>query len=113
MLKHFLFTATFLSIAACSFPAEAEAFPYGDIFEFPEAQKSEIPGSGYFLKEVENRCNAGRGSFCNRIENLSEQQKQYIRQQEDITNIPFTNANFDETYRHDFSPDRSNSYRNN
>jgi hypothetical protein len=107
MLKHFSLTVTFLAIAACPFAAEAEAFPYRDVFEFPEAQTSEIPGSGYFLDEVESRCNAGRGSFCNRVQNLSEYEKQYIRQQEDTTNIPFTNSNFDGTHPYDFSPNYS------
>ncbi|MBD2354893.1 hypothetical protein H6G41_09700 [Tolypothrix sp. FACHB-123] len=56
---------------------------------FPQEQAREIPVTGYFLNEAQRRCNTGNESFCHRINHLTDQEKQRIREQENARHIPY------------------------
>ncbi|MBD2202793.1 hypothetical protein H6G33_18120 [Calothrix sp. FACHB-1219] len=83
--KKTLMTAV-LFFSSCLLVSETKAI--ADMGVFPQEQR-EIPVSGYFLNEAQRRCNNGNNNFCNRIQHLTNEQQQHIRQQENARNIPY------------------------
>ena len=86
LTKKTLATAV-LFFSSCLLVLETKVL--ADTSVFPEEQIREIPVNGYFLNEVEGRCNAGRETFCHRIKDLTNRQREEIRRQEKETRIPF------------------------
>ncbi|BAY66096.1 hypothetical protein NIES22_62090 [Calothrix brevissima NIES-22] len=83
--KKTLMTAV-LFFSSCLLVSETKAI--ADMGVFPQEQR-EIPVSGYFLNEAQRRCTNGNQNFCNRIQHLTNEQKQQIRQQENAKHIPY------------------------
>lgn len=78
MRNKFLLIKTALFGITCVLPP-AQAF----------SNESERSVNGYFIEEIENRCNAGRQRFCQKLERINNQQKRDIYNWENNYKTPF------------------------